>query len=139
MNNKMGGLVRVIPSNKPVYILQVAIYLMIVLFLYSFIRENGYTMETNPDKFALWAGMWVFGFFGTLQFLVMLATKVEIYENGIILKKGPIKTHLPFECIRSSNWGKVKYIFITVTNFMDFHYIIKKGKNKSIRLQSTEV
>jgi len=139
MKNKMGQLIKIIPSCKPVYLFQVIIYFAIVTFILSFILKNGYTMENNPDKFALWAGMWVFGFFGTLQFVVMLLTKVEVYENGIVLKKGGIKTYLLFDSITRSNWGKVKYIFITVTNYIDFYYINQKGKNKSIRLQSSEI
>ena len=139
MNNKMGSLIKLIPSNKLSYILQVVVFFAIVIFSYSIIRNNGYTMKNNPDSFALWATMWLFGFFGTLQFFVMLLTKAEIYENGIILKKGFRKINLPFECINASNWGKVRSNFVTIAYFLEFHYSNEKGKSKLIRLHSNEV
>jgi len=139
MKNHMGKLIKTIPSNKIHYIIQVIIYFVIVLFIFSIILTNGYTMEKNPEMFALWAGMWVFGFFGTLQFVVMFITKIDVYENGIVLQKGGIRTYMLFNCITESNWGKVKYLFVTVTNYIDFSYINKKGKPKKIRIQSSEI
>ncbi len=139
MDNEMGKLVRTIPSNKAVYLLQIVIYFSIVGFLCHLVRKNGYTIEDNPDKFALWAGMWVFGAFGVVQLYSMLVTKIEIYENGILLKKTIRRVALPFNAIEGSCWGKLKYAFVTMMNFIEFRYIHNNGKTRKIRMQSGEV
>lgn len=139
MNHQMGQHIKTIPSSKPVYLFQVILYGALALFLHSFIRKNGYTLEANPDKLALWAGIWVCVFFAVLQFFTMLVTKVELYENGVLVKKRVRKAAIPFSAIYSSNWGKVKYAFWTIASFMEFHYQDEKGKRKSIRIHSNEV
>lgn len=139
MSEQLGAHVKTIPSSKPVYLLQVIIYAALALFCYGVIRQNGYTPENNPDKFALWAGIWVFGFFALLQFFTMLVTRVELYENGILLKKRVRKIALPFDSIQSSNWGKVKYAFFTIASFIEFHYLDERGRAKAIRIHSNEV
>lgn len=139
MNQQMRERIKTIPSSKPVYLFQVIVYVALALFLGNVIRANGYTVAKDPDKLALWAGIWLCVFFAALQFFTMLVTKVEVYEHGVFLRKRVRKVALPFEAIRSSNWGKVKYAFFTIAHFLEFHYQDEKGRAKAIRIHSFEV
>lgn len=132
MNNNLGNHVKTITSNKPGYIIQIIIYAALVFLMFTI-----YGSSSEDTGFAVF-GIAFFGICGVLQTVAMVVTRIEVYENGIYIKKALRKAAIPYEAMECSYRGKLKYTFFTIANYLDFRYSIG-GRIKTIRVQTNEI